>query len=97
MRVPKRPFVFRFKNEKRKASLMYLNHSLSRLKMEIKSRIEVTVNNVLDHKLIQECSRMLHIYIYIYIYILLILLISLIFMLYQLCTKYNTIIQYDNI
>ena len=61
---------FRFKNEKRKASLMYLNHSLSRLKMEIKSRIEVTVNNVLDHKLIQECSRMLHIYIYIYIYII---------------------------
>ena len=69
MRVPKRPFVFRFKNEKRKASLMYLNHSLSRLKMEIKSRIEVTVNNVLDHKLIQECSRMLHIYIHTYIYI----------------------------
>ena len=43
MRVPKRPFVFRFKNEKQKASLMYLNHSLSKIKMEMKSKIEVTV------------------------------------------------------
>ena len=106
MRVPKRPSVFRFKNEKEKTSLIYLNHSLSKIKMEMKSKIEVTVNNFLDHKLIQESSRMLYLYIYIYIYIyifiyilllLLILLISLLFMLYQLCTKYNTIIQYNTI
>ena len=67
MRVPKRPFVFRFKNEKEKTSLIYLNHSLSKIKMEMKSKIEVTVNNFLDHKLIQESSRMLYLYIYIYI------------------------------
>ena len=69
MAVPKRPFVSRFKNEKRKTSLMYLNHSLSKIKMEMKTKTEVTVNNFLDHKLIQECSRMLRIYIYLYIYI----------------------------
>ena len=69
MRVPKRPFVFRFKNEKQKTSLIYLNHSLSKIKMEMKSKIEVTVNNFLDHKLIQESSRMLYLYIYLYIYI----------------------------
>ena len=69
MRVPKRPFVFRFKNEKEKTSLTYLNHSLSKIKMEMKSKIEVTVNNFLDHKLIQESSRMLYLYIYISIYI----------------------------
>ena len=45
MRVPRQPFVFRFKNEKRKTSFMYLNHSLSKIKMEVKSKIEVTVNN----------------------------------------------------
>ena len=84
MRVPKRPFVFRFKNEKEKTSLIYLNHSLSKIKMEMKSKIEVTVNNFLDHKLIQECSRMLRIYIInVYIYtLLLILLIPLLFMLF---------------
>ena len=69
MAVPKRPFVSRFKNEKRKTSLMYLNHSLSKIKMEMKTKTEVTVNNFLDHKLIRECSRMLRIYIYLYIYI----------------------------
>ena len=63
---------------------MYLNHSLSKMKMEMKSKIEVTVNNFLDHKLIQECSRMLRIYIInVYIYtLLLILLIPLLFMLF---------------
>ena len=63
---------------------MYLNHSLSKMKMEMKSKIEVTVNNFLDHKLIQECSRMLRIYIInVYIYtLLLILLIPLFFMLF---------------
>ena len=52
--------------------------------MEMKSKIEVTVNNFLDHKLIQECSRMLRIYIInVYIYtLLLILLIPLLFMLF---------------
>ena len=63
---------------------MYLNHSLPKMKMEMKSKIEVTVNNFLDHKLIQECSRMLRIYIInVYIYtLLLILLIPLLFMLF---------------
>ena len=63
---------------------MYLNHSLSKMKMEMKSKIEVTVNIFLDHKLIQECSRMLRIYIInVYIYtLLLILLIPLLFMLF---------------
>ena len=65
--LPKRPLAFRFKNEKRKTSLMYLNHSLSKIKMEMKSKIEVTVNNLLDHKLIQECLRMQECYVYIYI------------------------------
>ena len=64
--------------------------------MEMKSKIEVTVNNFLDHKLIQECSRMLRIYIInVYIYtLLLILLIPLLFMLF---TNYvlNIILWYN--
>ena len=64
--------------------------------MEMKSKIEVTVNNFLDHKLIQECSRMLRIYIInVYVYtLLLILLIPLLFMLF---TNYvlNIILWYN--
>ena len=64
--------------------------------MEMKSKIDVTVNNFLDHKLIQECSRMLRIYIInVYIYtLLLILLIPLLFMLF---TNYvlNIILWYN--
>ena len=45
MHVPKRLFVFQFKNEKLKMSFMYLNHSFYKIKMEMKSKIEVTVIN----------------------------------------------------
>ena len=40
MRVPKRPFVFQFKNEKRKTNFMYLNHLFSKIKMKMKNKIE---------------------------------------------------------
>ena len=40
MRVPKRPIVFRFKNEKRKRNFMSLNHSFSKIKMKMKNKIE---------------------------------------------------------
>ena len=55
MRAPKRPFVFQFKNEKRKTKFIYLNHSFSKIKMKMENKIEVTVNNFLDHTQIQEC------------------------------------------
>ena len=40
MRVPKRPFVFQFKNEKRKTNFMYLNHLFSKIKIKMKNKIE---------------------------------------------------------
>ena len=40
MRVPKRPFVFQFKNDKPKTNFMYLNHLFSKIKMKMKNKIE---------------------------------------------------------
>ena len=44
MRVPKRPFVFQFKNDKRKANFMYLNHSFPKIEMKMKNKIDITAN-----------------------------------------------------
>ena len=45
MRVTKRPFVFRFKNKKQITNFMCLNHSFPKIKIKMRSKIEVTVNN----------------------------------------------------
>ena len=41
MRVPKQPFIFQFKNEKRKTNFMYLNHSFSKIKIKMKMKTKI--------------------------------------------------------
>ena len=40
MRVPKRPIVFQFKNQKRKTNFKCPNHSFSKIKMKMKNKID---------------------------------------------------------
>ena len=55
MRVPKRPFFFQFKNEKRKTNFMYLNHLFSKINMKMKNKIEyiyIYINMYLLYKIV---------------------------------------------
>ena len=50
-RISKRPFIFQFKNKKRKTNFMSLkDHSFSKMKIKTKNKIKVTANIFLDQK-----------------------------------------------
>ena len=42
-RIPKRPSLFQFKNEKRKTNFVYLKHSFSKIKRKMKNKKEECV------------------------------------------------------